>query len=141
MGDTFKVLTYYTIFSFCIFSFDFFFFFKKKFNLPLQITNTHFFKTTEGLEFTWTAHGDGWKLGSGILSLPVIEPQKCYDLGWQSSPWYNLWLSSSAEEIFVTITAKLLDSTLWVEAGHVISSTQVQLPAKRNITYHVASLS
>ncbi|PON53286.1 Glycoside hydrolase [Parasponia andersonii] len=102
----------------------------------LKITNTHFYETTQGLEFTWTAHGDGCKLGSGVLSLPSIEPQNSYHIEWQSSPWYSLWLSSAAEEIFVTVTAKLLDSTLWVEAGHVISSTQVQLPARRNVTYH-----
>ncbi|XP_062093159.1 uncharacterized protein LOC133798723 [Humulus lupulus] len=102
----------------------------------LKITNTHFFVTTQGLEFTWIAHGDGCKLGSGILSLPLIEPQHSHDIEWESSPWYNMWLLSSAEEIFVTITAKLLDSTIWVEAGHVISSTQVQLPAKGKNTKH-----
>ncbi|KAF4388952.1 hypothetical protein F8388_026681 [Cannabis sativa] len=102
----------------------------------LKITNTHFFVTTEGLEFTWAAHGDGCKHGSGILSLPVIEPQHSHDIEWESSPWYNLWLVSSAEEILVTITSKLLDSTIWVEAGHVISSAQVQLPAKGKNTKH-----
>ncbi|PQQ19668.1 uncharacterized protein Pyn_22599 [Prunus yedoensis var. nudiflora] len=103
----------------------------------LRITNTHFFKATQGLEFSWDAHGDGCKLGSGILSLPFIGPQKSYDIDWQSAPWYPLWTSSSAEEYFLTITAKLLHSTRWVEAGHVISSNQVQLPSKREIVPHV----
>ncbi|XP_057976450.1 uncharacterized protein LOC131163754 [Malania oleifera] len=103
----------------------------------LQIKNTHFFETTEALEFSWAAHGDGCKIGSGILSLPPIEPQSSFNIEWESGPWYSLWASSSAVEIFLTITAKLLHSTRWVEAGHVISSTQVQLPAKREFVPHV----
>ncbi|KAH7536772.1 hypothetical protein FEM48_Zijuj03G0021900 [Ziziphus jujuba var. spinosa] len=103
----------------------------------LQIKNTHFYETTEGLEFSWAVHGDGWKLGSGILSFPLIKPQSSYDIEWQSAPWSTLWSSSSAEDIFLTITAKLSQSTRWVEAGHVISSTQVQLPAKRKFVPHV----
>ncbi|XP_060675470.1 uncharacterized protein LOC125421374 [Ziziphus jujuba] len=103
----------------------------------LQIKNTHFYETTEGLEFSWAVHGDGWKLGSGILSFPLIKPQSSYDIEWQSAPWSTLWSSSSAEDIFLTITAKLSQSTRWVEAGHVISSTQVQLPAKRKFVPHL----
>ncbi|XP_020414127.1 uncharacterized protein LOC18785437 [Prunus persica] len=103
----------------------------------LRITNTHFYKTTQGLEFSWDVHGDGCKLGSGILPFPLIEPQKSYDIKWRLALWYPLWTSSSAEEYFLTITAKLLRSTRWVEAGHVISSTQVQLPSKREIVPHV----
>ncbi|TQD77556.1 hypothetical protein C1H46_036910 [Malus baccata] len=102
-----------------------------------QITNTHFYETTQGLEFSWSAHGDGYKLGSGILPLPLIEPQKSFSIEWKSAPWYPLWTSSFAEEYFLTITAKLLHSTKWVKAGHVISSTQVQLPSKREIVPHV----
>lgn len=105
----------------------------------LQITNTHFYKTTQGLEFSWDVHGDGCKLGSGILPFPLIEPQKSYDIKWRLALWYPLWTSSSAEEYFLTITAKLLRSTRWVEAGHVISSTQVQLPSKREIVPHVVA--
>ncbi|KDP40530.1 hypothetical protein JCGZ_24529 [Jatropha curcas] len=99
----------------------------------IKISNSHFFETTQGLEFGWAVHGDGCKLGSGILSLPVMKPQSSYDIEWESGPWHPLWASSSAVEIFLTITAKLLHSTRWVEAGHVISSTQVQLPPKREI--------
>ena len=106
----------------------------------LQITNTHFYKTTQGLEFSWAAHGDGFELGTGVLSLPSIGPQSSFDIEWQSGPWYSLWASSFAEEFFLTISAKLLHPTRWVEAGHVISSTQVQLPAKREIVPHVISL-
>lgn len=103
----------------------------------LQISNTHFFQTTEGLEFLWNIHGDGHELGSGILSLPNLAPQSSYDIEWESSPWHPLWASSSAKEIFLTVTAKLLHAIRWVEAGHVISSTQVQLPSRREITPHV----
>ncbi|CAN6567119.1 unnamed protein product [Malus baccata var. baccata] len=102
----------------------------------VKITNTHFYETTQGLEFSWAAHGDGYELGSGLLSLPLIEPQKSFSIEWKSAPWYPLWTSSTAEEYFLTITAKLLHSTSWVKAGHLISSTQVQLPSKREIVPH-----
>ncbi|XP_050381024.1 uncharacterized protein LOC126798186 isoform X2 [Argentina anserina] len=103
----------------------------------LKISNTHFYETTKALEFCWAAHGDGCELGSGYLSLPLIEPQKTFDIELQSAPWHTLWASSSEDEFFLTISAKLLHSTCWVEAGHVISSTQVQLPAKREFVPHV----
>ncbi|KAF5729323.1 beta-galactosidase [Tripterygium wilfordii] len=103
----------------------------------LEISNTHFFQTTEGLEFSWIAHGDGCILGSGKLALPLIKPQSKYEIEWESSPWSSLWDSSSAEELFLTITVKHLHSTRWVKNGHVISSTQVKLPAKREIVPHV----
>ncbi|KAL6129418.1 hypothetical protein ACLB2K_072768 [Fragaria x ananassa] len=109
----------------------------KELNFPLQVTNTHFYETTRALEFYWAAHGDGCELGSGNLSLPLIEPQKTYHIESQSAPWHTLWASSSAEEFFLTITAKLLHSACWVEAGHVISSTQFQLPTKREFVPHV----
>jgi beta-galactosidase len=103
----------------------------------LQIKNTHFFQTTEGLEFGWYISADGYNLGSGKLSLPSIKPQSSYAVDWQSGPWYSLWNSSSSEEIFLTITAKLLNSTRWVEAGHIVSTAQVQLPARRDVVPHV----
>ncbi|KAK5826678.1 Beta-galactosidase [Gossypium arboreum] len=103
----------------------------------VKIKNTNFYETTEGVVFEWAVLGDGCELGCGILSLPVIEPQSSYDIEWKSGPWYPLWASSDAEEIFLTITTKLLHSKRWVEAGHVVSSTQVQLPSKRDIVPHI----
>lgn len=102
-----------------------------------QIKNTHFFQTTEGLEFSWYISANGYNLGSGILVLAPIKPQNSYAVDWKSGPWYYLWDSSSEEELFLTLTVKLLDSTRWVEAGHIVSSAQVQLPARRNILVHV----
>ncbi|KDO47670.1 hypothetical protein CISIN_1g004315mg [Citrus sinensis] len=103
----------------------------------LKISNTNFFETTQGLEFSWVAHGDGYKLGFGILSLPLIKPHSNYEIELKSSPWYSQWNSCSAEEIFLTVTAKLMNSTRWAEAGHVISTAQVQLPSKRERLPHV----
>ncbi|KAH9658218.1 Lactase [Citrus sinensis] len=103
----------------------------------LKISNTNFFETTQGLEFSWVAHGDGYKLGFGIISLPLIKPHSNYEIELKSSPWYSQWNSCSAEEIFLTVTAKLMNSTRWAEAGHVISTAQVQLPSKRERLPHV----
>lgn len=100
--------------------------------------NTHFFGTTEGLEFVWSAHGDGQAIGSGILSLPPIGPQGTHEIEWEEGPWYSAWSSCEAAEIFLTISSKFLQSTRWVEAGHVVSSAQVQLPTKRPSVPHVS---
>lgn len=106
-------------------------------NFLQQIRNTHFFEATEGLEFSWAVNGDGYTLGSGILSLPTIGAQGSHDIEWQEGPWYSVWASCSKAEIFLTISAKLVNPTRWTEAGHVISSTQVQLPSRRDTVHHV----
>lgn len=103
----------------------------------MQIINTHFYETTEGLDFHWVILGDGCELGSGVFSLPQIEPQGSHSMEWASGPWYMAWTSCTAEEIFLTITVKLLNSTRWAEADHVISSTQVPLPPKKKSAPHV----
>ncbi|KAL6493821.1 hypothetical protein OROGR_031730 [Orobanche gracilis] len=103
----------------------------------LKITNTHFFTTTEALAFHWMIHGDGYELGSGILSLPTLDSQKSCDIKWNAGPWYGLWCTSDASEIFLTVTVKLLGSSRWAEAGHIVSSAQVQLPVKHEIVHHI----
>ncbi|XP_047947875.1 beta-galactosidase [Salvia hispanica] len=103
----------------------------------VKVTNTHFFSTTQDVAFHWVVHGDGSELGSGILSLPIIGPQKSYDMNWEAGPWYNPWCTSDATESFLTITVKLLSSTRWAEAGHIVSSAQIELPVKRNIVPHI----
>lgn len=105
----------------------------------IKITNTHFFDTTQELEFEWTLYGDGspCEIGSGVLSVPTIEPQKSFEIKWDSGVWYQLWSSSSAAETFMTITAKLLHSTRWAESGHVILSSQIQLPIQNESVPHV----
>ncbi|KAK9128954.1 hypothetical protein Syun_017751 [Stephania yunnanensis] len=97
----------------------------------LKITNMNFFDTTQMLEFSWILLGDDQILGSGLLALPVIEPESSYELDWGSTPCYSIWESSSAAEVFLTITVKILNSTRWAEAGHILASVQVQLPPKR----------
>lgn len=82
-------------------------------------------------------HGDGYELGSGIFSLPTLDSQKSCDIKWDAGPWYDLWCASDASEIFLTVTVKLLGSTRWAEAGHIVSSAQVRLPAKHEIVHHV----
>lgn len=104
--------------------------------ITLKIMNTHFYETTEGLEFSWLIHGDGCNLGSGTLSLPIVGPQSSFDIELEKGPWYSVWASCYATEIFLTISAKLLHSTRWTEAGHIVSSTQVQLPAKEVLAHH-----
>ncbi|XP_020579195.1 uncharacterized protein LOC110023894 [Phalaenopsis equestris] len=102
----------------------------------VKIVNAQFFEATNALEFSWSFQGDGWTLGSGTLELPMILPQRSYEIEIESSPWYSLWSSSSAAENFVTITAKLKQSTRWAEEGHVLGSSQLLLPPKRKLGPH-----
>ncbi|EPS69196.1 hypothetical protein M569_05571, partial [Genlisea aurea] len=98
-------------------------------NGAVKVKNAYFFDTTEGLKFRWRIHGDGVELSSGILNLPRIDPQGAYDMALEASPWYDAYHScDDAGEIFVTITAELSRSLRWAEAGHIVSSTQLQLP-------------
>jgi beta-galactosidase len=99
----------------------------------IKVANTYFFNTTEELEFSWTIHGDGLELGSGTLSIPVIKPQNSFEMEWKSGPWFSFWNDSNAGELFLTINAKLLNLTRSLEAGHLLSSTQIPLPAKGQI--------
>ncbi|PIA48132.1 hypothetical protein AQUCO_01400605v1 [Aquilegia coerulea] len=107
----------------------------------LKILNKNFFETTQGVEFSWIVHGDGQCLGSGVLSVPAIEPQSSHNIEWESSPPHTAWKSSSASELYLTVIAKLLNSTRWADAGHVLASTQVQLPVERaSIPYVIKGL-
>ncbi|KAJ6832631.1 uncharacterized protein M6B38_343210 [Iris pallida] len=106
----------------------------------VKIFNAQFFEATNAIEFSWLLCGDGCTLGSGILSIPVIEPQISYDIMLESSPWYSLWKSSVATEIFLTVTAKLQQRKRWVNDGHVLASTQLCLPAKTKTAPHVIDM-
>ncbi|XP_078442302.1 glycoside hydrolase family 2 protein [Wolffia australiana] len=102
----------------------------------IMIENKQFFETTEALEFSWKLDGDGCSLGFGTLDIPSIKAQRSYAINWEKYPWFCLWESSSASEIFLTIIAKLKHNTRWVEEGHVVSSTQFSLPKGRTWTPH-----
>ncbi|CAN6444056.1 unnamed protein product [Victoria cruziana] len=93
----------------------------------VKVMNVQFFETTENIEFSWILIGDGICLGSGLFSLPVIQPQSSLDIAWESCPWYQLCKSLSSEA-FLTITSKLRDATRWAQAGHVLASTQLCVP-------------
>ncbi|CAH9085204.1 unnamed protein product, partial [Cuscuta epithymum] len=99
-------------------------------NGNIEIKNANFFITTEDLEFHWLLHGDGCELGSGTLGVLTIEPQATHRIQWECGPWYSLWSSSTVSDFFLTIIAKLLHSKRWANGGHLISSTQLFLPAK-----------
>ncbi|KAL4203703.1 hypothetical protein AMTRI_Chr01g129290 [Amborella trichopoda] len=96
-----------------------------------KIFNSQYFETTDNIEFSWLLVGDGKCLGSGMLSVPLLKPLDSHEIELKSSPWYSLWESSPAAEIYLTMTAKLTQPTRWAEAGHVLSSRQICKPVKR----------
>lgn len=67
----------------------------------------------------------------------MIKPQNSFNMEWKSGPWFSFWNDSNAGELFLTITAKLSNPTRSLEAGHLLSSTQIPLPKKRDITPQV----
>ncbi|XP_020264636.1 uncharacterized protein LOC109840411 isoform X1 [Asparagus officinalis] len=97
----------------------------------VKIINAQYFEATNGIEFSWLLGGDGCNLGSGLLNLPIIEPQDSYEFELDSSPWHSLWESCQVTEIFLTIIAKLRHSTRWAKDGHILASVQLHLPTKR----------
>ncbi|XP_072993143.1 uncharacterized protein [Typha latifolia] len=106
----------------------------------VKIENAQYFDTTEAVEFGWLLNGDGSIMGSGILNLPIIEPQSSHIIKFESSPWYPPWKSCAAKEIFLTITARLKHSTRWAMHGHVLASTQLSLPTKSEFNPKVIEL-
>ena len=52
----------------------------------------------------------------------------------------NDWFGTEKKLIFIHQLHPILETfiiRLWVEAGHAFSSTQIMLPAKRGLIYHV----
>lgn len=105
----------------------------------MQLKNAQFFDTTEAFEFSWILQGDGNVIGSGLLDVPIIEPQRDYDIKFESSPWETLRKRCEANEIYLTIITKLKHSTRWVKESHVIASTQLSLPGSNASISHVLS--
>ncbi|KAJ3676245.1 hypothetical protein LUZ60_003657 [Juncus effusus] len=106
----------------------------------IEIKNAQFFDSTEAFGFSWILQGDGNIIGSDLLNVPQIAPQKSHSIKLEYSPWNILWQKCEANEIFLTINAKLKNSTRWVKEGHVISSTQLSLPAKNPLISHPIEL-
>ncbi|XP_078178746.1 glycoside hydrolase family 2 protein isoform X1 [Carex rostrata] len=106
----------------------------------IQLKNAQFFDTTKAFEFSWILQGDGNIIGSGLLEVPIIAPQKDHVLKFESSPWKTLWKRCEANEIYLTIITKLKHSTRWVKEGHVFASTQLSLPASNSSISHVIEI-
>eukprot|EP01018_Ginkgo_biloba_P038776 Gb_02042 [translate_table: standard] len=107
----------------------------------IEIKNNHFFDTTENLDFSWSLSGDGEVLGSGLVDLPVIEPQNQHTIMMESSPWYWDWEKSLAIEVFLTITVKLLHSNRWADRGHTVASKQFSLPVRHTRSPRIWNMS
>lgn len=106
----------------------------------IKIVNTQFFEATEALIFRWFLEGDSYELGCGLLDLPSIQPQGYFYIELSSSPWYTLWKTSSAIELFLTIITELKNSTRWADTGHILASTQLPLPVEKKSPYVMKSL-
>jgi len=78
---------------------------------------------TGDLRFTWTHEVDGHPVGTGSLDVPPVEPG-----GSASAPLPTLDLSAPGEH-WLAVTADLARSTAWAPAGHVLTTSQIELAA------------
>ncbi|CAM6110904.1 unnamed protein product [Calypogeia fissa] len=96
----------------------------------IEFWNKYFFTSIEGLQAEWTLQADGVTLGSGQLTLPYLEPGNRGRLALVDAPWYKLWQTLDASEVFLTISVKLSVPSPWAEKGHEVASEQLSLPVK-----------
>ncbi|KAL3697992.1 hypothetical protein R1sor_012068 [Riccia sorocarpa] len=94
----------------------------------VEIWNRHFFTSLDDLQFSWSLLADGSVLGSGSVDIPSLEPRERHVIPSESEPWYKLWRTSAAFEVYLTIEARLSSSKRWVQAGHDVASQQIKLP-------------
>ena len=106
-----------------------------------QIENGHFFETTDALDFSWVLQGDGCILGSGSLNVPTLAPQTSHLINMESSPWFSLWTTYAAKEVFLSVNVKQRYQTQWAKDGHLLASAQLCLPQKNGFVPHVCFLS
>ncbi|KAJ3688746.1 hypothetical protein LUZ61_017910 [Rhynchospora tenuis] len=106
----------------------------------IQIKNTHYFDTTEAFEFTWILQGDGTIISSGLLDVPITAPQAHYDIKLECSPWYTLWKTCEANEVYLTIITKQKYSSRSIKEGHIIASTQLSLPSDNASISHLIEM-
>ncbi|CAM6097132.1 unnamed protein product [Calypogeia fissa] len=96
----------------------------------IEFWNKYFFTSIEGLQAEWTLQADGVTLGSGQLTLPYLKPGNRGRLALVDAPWYKLWQTLDASEVFLTISVKLSVPSPWAEKGHEVASEQLSLPVK-----------
>ncbi|KAJ7517559.1 hypothetical protein O6H91_21G029500 [Diphasiastrum complanatum] len=94
----------------------------------VEIMNKNFFVSTENVKFYWSLQMDGLCAKYGSIAVPIVSPRDKHLISWKSGPWFQTWLESAAQEIFLTLTAKLSSSNRWAEEGHIIATQQLNLP-------------
>ncbi|XP_025816492.1 uncharacterized protein LOC112893400 isoform X2 [Panicum hallii] len=107
----------------------------------LKIKNGHFFETTEALDFSWVLQGDGCVLGSGSLNVPTLAPQTSHLINMESSPWFSLWSTYAAKEVFLSVNVKQRYQTRWAKDGHLLASAQLCLPQENGFVPHAIAFS
>ena len=80
---------------------------------------------TGDLTFTWAHELSGHRVGEGLLAVPPVPPG-----GSASVPLPVLDVTAPGEH-WLTVTAALAAPTAWAPAGHVITTSQLEVTAVR----------
>jgi beta-galactosidase/beta-glucuronidase len=99
----------------------------------LKVLNRNFFISTSNLDFSWSLSRDGIVVGSGQLSIPVLQPAEKHVLSLDGQPWSLLLKDSQGSETYITIFARLWTSERWSDAGHIVASNQLIISEKHDI--------
>ncbi|MEU4193085.1 glycoside hydrolase family 2 TIM barrel-domain containing protein [Kribbella sp. NPDC026611] len=86
----------------------------------VSITNRYEVLDTSHLTFTVVAEAGGERIGSGVLTVPVLQPGESATV--ELPP-----VDASQPETWVTVTASLAADTPWASAGHRVAWGQVRL--------------
>ncbi len=99
--------------------------------MKLNIRNEFDFSTFEqvGLKASWNLRADGRVIRSGVIlgaSLKGLAPGEVREVSLEPGP-----LPLEAKEFHLDVVFSLRRPVNWAEAGHVMASAQIALPARR----------
>ncbi len=86
----------------------------------LLIANGHDFLSLDHLRFDWTLEEEGRHIAQGLLGVPHLGPGEAAEVAVPSLP-------ATTGETWLTVSARLADSTGWAPAGHEIAWGQMCL--------------
>ena len=91
----------------------------------VTVSNRRHDGDTADLRFTWTHELNGHRVGEGPLAVPTVRPGQS-----ASAPLPVLDVTAPGEH-WLTVTAALTRPTAWAPAGHVVTTSQLELASVR----------
>ena len=76
-------------------------------------------------------------VGSGQLSVPVLQAGEKHVLNLNDGPWSSLLGHREGSSIYITILARLRTSERWSGAGHTVASNQIVIAEEKYEIFQV----